>query len=148
MSLCLQSATADASESNYSFSHQVIAESSTDKESAFFYSSVSNNPILPQIRFESQSTDQNHFLINPKSEPSPYVDIGELMNQDVKQQHTFTGPQQLVSMQPRLPTIVSKPPPVVELYSRLDKKYTDVMTLSPPDNRQSVIHVLSDVQQG
>lgn len=142
-----QSATAEASESNYPYSHQVIAESSTDKESAFFYSSVSNNPILPQIHFESQSTDQNHFLINPKSEPSPYVDIGELMSQNQDVKHTFTGPQQLVSMAPRLPASVSKPQPVVELFSRLENKYTEVVTLSPPDNRQSVMHVLLDVQQ-
>jgi len=140
-----QSATADASESDYSYSHQVIAENSTDKESGFFYSSVSINPILPQIPFESQSADQNQFLINPKSEPSPYVDIGELMNQDVK--HPFAGGQQMVSLPPRVPAAVSKPQPVVELYSRLEKKYTDVVTLSPLDNRQSVMQVLLEVEQ-
>lgn len=140
-----QSATADASESDYSYTHQVIAESSTDKESPFFYSSVSNNPILPQIHFEQQSADQNQFLINPKPEPSAYVDIGELMNQDVK--HPFTAAaQQAVALPPRLPAAVSKPHPVVELYSRLEKKYTDVVTLSPLDNRSSVMQVLLEVE--
>lgn len=140
-----QSATADAPVSDYSYSHQAIAESSTDKESApFFYSSVSNNPILPQIHYESQSADQNQFLVNPKSEPSPYIELTDLMNQDVK--HVFAGNQQQPVSLTCLPAAVSKPQPVVELYSRLEKKYKDVVSLSPLESRQSVMQVLLEVE--
>lgn len=116
-----------------------MAESSTDKDAAF-YSSVSSNPILPQIQFEQQSDDRSSsFMISPKPEPSPYVDISELMNQQVV---TLTPLANLVSVG------VSKPQPVADLFSRLDRKSTEVVTLSPAESQSVVLGILRKVHQG
>lgn len=116
-----------------------MAESSTDKEAAF-YSSVSSNPILPQIQFEQQSDDRsNAFMISPKPEPLPYVDISELMSQQVV---ALTPLANLVSVG------VSKPPPVTDLFSRLDRKSTEVVNLCPAENQNMVLDILRKVHQG
>lgn len=117
-----------------------MAESSTDKDAAF-YSSVSSNPILPQIQFEQQSDDRsnNTFMISPKPEPSPYVDISELMNQQVV---TLAPLANLVSVS------VSKPQPVADLFGRLDRKSTEVVGLSPVEDQSVVLDILRNVHRG
>lgn len=142
----LKTSASFGSESDYKFSQQVVAESSTDKEAAF-YSSVSSNPILPQIPFEQQTGDHNNsFLITPKPEPLPYVDISELMNT-----YANGGSPQLVSFaqQGNLISVnLSKPQPVTELFSRMEKKNAEVIALCPVENQGMIVEILGKVQQG
>lgn len=142
----LKTSASFGSENDYKFSQQVVAESSTDKEAAF-YSSVSSNPILPQIPFEQQTSEHsNSFLITPKPEPMPYVDISELMNT-----YGNGGTHQLVSLAQQgnlIPVNISKPPPVTELFGRLEKKNEEVVALCPVENQGMILEILRKVQQG